>query len=151
MWPECYIEVSERSSQEKVHCMRCNTIVLDQSYEMQPKRNNPTEQIAVLAPRKHSNYRLVPFLTERDLRNSVTHLILCVDCENFELTEDLKVVIIEQILTALMLQAKWAGYPEEACNSIREKWRSTRLVKRLSKAEMSKFYSQKELQNVSNI
>lgn len=151
MWPEIYIELSENSSHEKVHCMRCNTLIFDHSYEMVPKRNNPVEQIAVYSPRKFSNYRQVPFLTSKEGKESVTHLLLCVDCENFKLTDEVKPLIINQIVACLILQSRWGGYPEAALEGIREKWRGMEVVRRMTDAETARFYAGKELSNASNI
>lgn len=151
MWPEIYIELSEFSSNEKVNCMRCGILIFDHTYEMMPKRNDPTQTVAVYSPRKLSNYRQVPYLTVKDGRESVTHLLLCVDCENFKLADEDRPLIINQITACMILQVRWAGYPETAVEGVREKWKGMEFIRRLNDTEAAKLYAGKELSNAGNI
>lgn len=146
-WDHDYIVTSPYSPEEKVLCMRCGMLVADHTYVERPKINSPGEIILVYASRKMSHYRQIPVLTVKQEddgpRASLTHLIVCQDCEKCDLEPADLEKIIKQIINGLVAQARWAGMPEEAAIAIERKWADTIIERRLFGEELISSYQRR--------
>lgn len=140
-----YIITSEHSPQEKVLCMRCGVLISDHRYEDQPKLNSPREIVHVYAQRTLGNYRQVPVLALEEGLETLMHILVCEGCQNFDVTPDLGDKILQQVCRAQQIQIKWAGYPEEALEAMRQKYASMKIVRRLKGTELVNVYRKENI------
>lgn len=145
-----YIITSENSPQEKVLCMRCGEVISDHRYEDQPKFNKPKEVVHVYSQRTLGNYRQVPVLAIEQGQETLMHILVCEACEKFDVTPEIGKKILQQVARAQVIQMRWAGYPEEAEEAMREKYATMKIVRRLKGKELVNIY-RKEKSHAGNI
>ena len=120
-------------------CMRCGTPIAERQYAPVKSLLDPTQTImAAVGPVKNSSFRVVPVELSD---GSYTNLKLCKGCVNEPIDHDKAVA---QILRAHEKESAHVGLDKDhAHKAVGEKWRTMKIVGRLSQEKQDKL-SRKE-------
>ena len=135
-----YLVANEYRADAITLCVRCAAPIRSEKAR-QMKKPNSSEMMWVVDLVRHSNYRLVPIAYVKDDKKRLTHIPVCADCIEFQLTPEIAELIKNQIMRAELNSAHWCGYPEELKRSIRERWAKSQVVERLSGKTLEEAYN----------
>ena len=137
MFAKDYIIPGDVFSDETVLCIRCGTPIMRLSYKEMPKINSPKEMVNVAYKMKLGNYRQLPVVLYRRGQESITHLPCCQDCVKEIDPEVQSDQLIRQIKRAMQIEARWAGFPEEAIEAVNRQMADARVLRKLTPQEIT--------------
>lgn len=134
-----YIVPNQHRFLATVLCLRCSKIIRSERVRIMKMRGS-TEMGPVVDSVVHNDYRLVPLEIERNGVKRMTHIPVCADCVSFPLTEQVKPLILSQIIRGEIMSAEWSGYPKELSNAIQKRWSETKILRRLEGEALENAY-----------
>lgn len=136
-----YLIPGDYFADETVLCMSCKETISRLHYKEMPMIGNSKKKVNVAGKMHLGNYSQTPVILYRNGKESVIHVLTCKECRNFELNSSIGEKIVNQIIRALQMEAKWAGYPQEAIDAIKRKYADARIVRKISQEDLVDLYS----------
>lgn len=136
-----YIIPGDCFPDETVLCMSCGNAISRLGYKEMPMIGDSKKTVKVAAKMPMGNYSQTPVIMYRKGKESIVHVLTCKECRNFDLNEESGQKIIRQLVRAMQIESRWAGYPEEAAIAVSRAYADARMVRRITAEELVDLYA----------